>query len=149
MSHITLKAPCPSPFAAALGKFERELPPIFRMQFLAPLDDAHALVFEGRMSEIWHRPFWVVPLLYVLAWANILFPETGRDIQAGLRVEMRRGKDGVAGHWWERSFAVRTPRQFNALMVYDPAVDAVTERMGPGGFIQIAWNVIFLSPCAD
>lgn len=94
------------------------------------------------METIWHRPRWIRPLLGLLTWWAILFPETGNDVPAEMLVTAGRDRHGRPCQVWQRSFAFeQRQRHFNAVKVYDARRRAVVERLGPGGMIQIPWHV--------
>lgn len=136
--------PMLSPFEAVLDK--SVLPTVFQEQFLLSVESAYTVQFEGRMNRIWHRPAWLGPVFRLLARFNILFAETGRDVAASMRIIGGRDGQHQPLHRWNRTFTFTPPRYFNAVMTYDTRRKAVTEYMGPGGFIQMMWNVNFLAP---
>ncbi|HVS07356.1 MAG TPA: DUF4166 domain-containing protein [Candidatus Dormibacteraeota bacterium] len=71
----------------------------------------------------------------MLAWADILFPETGRDVPVSLTIE----PDGHGGDVWRRTFAFARERRFNATMAYEGS--SVIERLGPRGILQVPWHL--------
>lgn len=87
------------------------------------------------MHQIWRRHGWLRPLFTLLAWADILFPETGRDVPASLTIE----PDGHGGDVWRRTFAFTRERRFNATMAYEGS--SVIERLGPRGMLQVPWHL--------
>lgn len=115
-----------SPFAHVLAA--DTLPPVLRRQFL----DGD-VVLGGSMDTIWHRPRWVRPLLAALARRDVLFPETGTNVAAELRV--------TRDHAWRRTFAFERERRFDAELLWDG--ERVVERTGP---FDLAWDVAFLPP---
>ena len=90
---------------------------------------------DGAMHRIWHRHLWLRPLFRLLAHADIFFPESGRDVPASMIVTS--AKDGVA---WRRTFWFSKTRHFNATMTYG-ATAGLSERVGPGGLIEVPWHV--------
>lgn len=134
-----------SPFEPILS--ELSLPVIFQEQFLLSADAPYILVFEGAMDEVWHRPRWLWPFFWALAWFDMLFPETGRNVPASMQIIGGRDKNNLPLHHWHRTFAFPTARRhFNATMSYDPKLQAVTERMGPGSLIHMVWHISFSPP---
>jgi hypothetical protein len=87
------------------------------------------------MHQIWRRHAWLRPLFMMLAWADILFPETGRDVPASMTIE----PDGHGGDVWQRTFAFARERRFNATMVYRGS--SVIERLGPHGMLEVPWHL--------
>jgi hypothetical protein len=91
------------------------------------------------MRRVWHRHHWLKPFFALLAWADIFFPETGNHIPASMVIA--QAPNGVA---WRRTFWFPRVRRFNALMTAE--ADAVLERVGPGGVLEIPWAVRLLQP---
>jgi hypothetical protein len=87
------------------------------------------------MHQIWRRHGWLRPLFTMLAWADILFPETGRDVPVSLTIE----PDGHGGDVWRRSFAFARERRFNATMSYQGS--NVIEHLGPHGILEVPWHL--------
>jgi XapX domain-containing protein len=87
------------------------------------------------MHQIWRRHGWLRPLFTMLAWADILFPETGRDVPVSLTIE----PDGHGGDVWRRTFAFARERRFNATMAFEGS--SVIERLGPRGMLEVPWHL--------
>ena len=93
------------------------------------------------------EPNWLTPLLGVLSWFDILFPETGTNIPARMDIIGGRDKQGRPFQRWNRGFTFpQVFRRFNAIMTYDDDRKSVIEVMGPAGVIQIEWKVAFEPP---
>lgn len=123
-----------SPFAQVLGAYRDRLARPLADQFLGA-DSRHRVRLVGTMHQIWRRHGWLRPLFTILAWADILFPETGRDVPVSLLIE----PDGRGGDVWRRTFAFAHERRFNATMAYEGS--GVIERLGPGGMLQVPWHL--------
>lgn len=137
--------PLNSPFEHVLDKLS--IPPIFQEQFLFSADAPYAILLEGKMNRVWHRPIWLWPVLRFLAWFNILFPETGAGIKAFMQIIGGRDQWGTPFHKWNRTFAFpNIDRFFNAVMIYNTKLQAIAEKMGPAGLIQMLWCVEFFPP---
>jgi hypothetical protein len=136
----------PSPFAKALAGHAAELPPAFREQFLLAPEDQHAMLFEGCMDRVWHRPAWLWPVFWLLTRPNILFPETGADVPATMTIVAGRDGHGQSHQRWDRTFAFRTPRRFDAIMGYDSERGQIVELFGRRELLEIAWDVRFHPP---
>jgi Domain of unknown function (DUF4166) len=87
------------------------------------------------MYQIWRRHGWLRPMFTMLAWADILFPETGRDVPVSLTIE----PDGQGGDIWRRTFAFARERRFTATMVYEGS--DIIERLGRRGMLQVPWHL--------
>lgn len=135
-----------SPFNIALAPYADTLPPaLYEQYFVSPLTP-YRIILEGQMEKVWHRPRWLKPFFYPLAWAKILFPETGEQVPAQMIVTGVRDKMGAAAQTWHRTFIFPPIRRFNALMAYDPIRDCVVEWLGPFQMLCMAWEITFHPP---
>ncbi len=123
-----------SPFAPVLGPYRDRLAKPLADQFLGA-DRHHRVRLTGTMHQIWRRHGWLRPLFTMLAWADILFPETGQDVPVSLTIE----PDGHGGDVWRRTFAFARERRFTATMAYEGS--SVIERLGPRGMLQVPWHL--------
>jgi hypothetical protein len=135
-----------SPFSTILEPHFVILPPAFREQFFLDPDAPYSLVFEGVMDHVWHRPRWLWPFFWALAQIDALFPETGRDISARMVMSAGRDPDGGPIQYWQRTFAFRTVRRFNAITGYDAGLGRAVEWIGPRRMLQFVWDVCFEAP---
>lgn len=123
-----------SPFAPVLGSYRDRLAKPLADQFLGA-DRRHRVRLVGTMHQIWRRHGWLRPLFTMLAWADILFPETGRDVPVSLTIE----PDGHGGDVWRCTFAFAHVCRFNATMAYRGS--SVIERLGPRGMLEVPWHL--------
>ncbi|GHO92677.1 hypothetical protein KSF_027250 [Reticulibacter mediterranei] len=135
-----------SPFFPVLARVRDDLPEVLRDQYLVRPTDPYRVVFEGSMDQIWHRPFWLWPVLRVCACFDILFPEQGKDIGASMMVEGQYDERGGGAQTWNRTFQFRHPRHFNATMRFDLRQARVVEHMAPLGLLEVVWNVRYEKP---
>jgi hypothetical protein len=98
------------------------------------------------MERIWHRPAWLWPVFWLLTRPNILFPEVGTDVPAKMTIVAERDGHGQPCQRWDRTFAFRTPRRFDAVMGYDPERGQIVELFGRRELLEIAWEVRFHPP---
>lgn len=133
-----------SPFTSVLK--DAHLPTAFQHQFLASVDEPCDTVLEGQMDQVWHRPRWLWPLLWLAARFDILFPEVGSQIPATMIVRGERDGAQRPRQQWLRTFAFPTLRHFNAIMAYDDTLGCVVEFMGPGRALRVQWEVRFEPP---
>lgn len=133
------------PFARSFENLT-DLPEAFREQFLQPPDCGYQVSLEGTMRRVWHRPFWLRPLLSALARVQMLFPEEGADIPARLALTcVRRGNHVV--QVWDRAFTFpRVTRRFYAEVTRDRRSGAVVERFAFRGCLELRWTVTFEPP---
>ena len=135
-----------TPFSFGLEPYIEQLPLTFREQFLLAPDAGYQVKFEGQMERIWHRPRWLWPFFYALAWADMLFPEVGENVPATMVIAAGFDTNGQPYQTWQRTFEFTTPRRFNAVMAYDSTRNRVVEWMGPAKLLQITWEVAFDPP---
>lgn len=136
-----------SPFEPVLGGRDINLPKVFQKQFLSSVDNDIDIILAGKMDKVWHRPAWLRPFFWLLAWPNILFPETGSNIPCEMIIIGRRDKNGQAFQKWNRTFHFdKKKRYFNAIMMFDEKRQAVMERFGSVKFLVVLWEIEFISP---
>lgn len=133
-----------SPFAEALGGID-DLPKQFADQFLLNAGCNEAVLVEGTMSRVWHRPFWIVPGLWLLSRLDMLFPDTGENVPVVMKITAF-ARAGRTIQVWDRSFTFPRQRRFIADVSYDPNIQAITERFGIGGRLELQWRVRFKAP---
>jgi len=133
-----------SPFEQDLGS--KDLPEVFRQQYLYSVDEPYTVIFEGDADRVWHKPQWLTPFFWILTWFQIFFPETGEKIPTQLHIIGGRDSLNKPFHKWNRTFRFKRDRYFNAVMTYDDGMGAVIEKMGLFGIIQIFWKMEFLAP---
>lgn len=98
------------------------------------------------MDRIWHRPAWLWPIFWLLTRPSILFPEVGIDVPATMLIVAGRDRRGQPCQRWDRTFAFRTPRRFDAVMGFDPERGQVVELFGRRELLEITWDVHFHPP---
>jgi hypothetical protein len=133
-----------TPFTKALFAWADSLPAPLRRQFLDPPRET-GFRMKGRMSRVWHRPFWIWPFLWMASQVNMIFAEGGRDVPVRLivRQDLAGGRPVQS---WRRAFRFgRTRRSFDATITCDDQ-GVVLERMGPFSMLELAWAVGFDAP---
>lgn len=122
------------------------LPPAFQKQYLISVDSGQVAHFDGISQRVWHRPFWLWPFFWLLAHFDILFPETGTDIPATMKLTGARDAKGQPYHRWDRTFFFATPRYFKAIMAYDNQQKCVVEHFTPLNLLSMVWQFSFTAP---
>lgn len=119
-----------SMYKRALGADFARLHPKIQRRFGFTSADGIAMVGTGVMERIWHGPLYTLPFLAVGAWRRILFPEQGRDIP--FRIENYAFVDefGRETVTWIRTFQTRTPRRFDAYMIFSEERRCVVDYLG-------------------
>lgn len=133
-----------SPFETVFA--QDSLPAAFQKQYLISVDSGQMAFFDGISTRVWHRPFWLRPFFWVLSFFDILFPETGTDIPATMRLTGRRDAQGQPYHNWDRTFSFAKPRYFKAVMAYDSNWNCVVEHFTPLHILSMAWDINFTAP---
>jgi len=124
----------------------KDLPEVFQQQYLYSVYEPYTIIFEGNADRVWHRPRWLTPFFWFLTWFQIFFPETGENIPTQLHIVGGRDFSNRPFHKWNRTFHFKREGYFNSVMAYDEKMEAVIEKMGLFGIIQIFWKMEFLPP---
>lgn len=134
-----------SPFQKIFSQ-SQDTPQAFSDQFLVSANVNESTILDGTL-DIWYRPAWLKLLFWLLETAGILISEQGEKIPTILQVEARRGKDGEALHYWNRTlqYGNRT-RSFNTILAYSDEIDAVVDYVGHNGFAYLVWIAEFQPP---
>jgi len=138
---IEVAGPPRSPVAVALGPLADALPEVFRRQFLVGAPQGAAVLLEGEMSRIWHRPRWLQPLLRVLSRAQIAVPEAGTDIPARVVIRSTPGRTSTAVHLWERAFRLHRVTRFRSRLAFDHHRAELIEWLGHPALFGIVWGL--------
>ena len=120
----------PSIYQRALGADFARLHPQIQRRFGFDSADGVASVGTGVMEEVWHGPLYTLPFLYVGAWRRIMFPEQGCDVP--FTIENHAYRDGLGRETvtWIRRFGTRTPRRFDAYMIYSESRGCIVDYLG-------------------
>ena len=135
-----------APFTPLFKKVGNDFPSAFQYQFLHSVDETTYVMLEGEMDKVWHRPTWLWPLFWILSWFDILFPETGTNIPASMKIIGGRDKYNQPFQRWNRTFTFKKSRYFNATMAYDEKQQCIVEWLGPINITQIVWDIQFQPP---
>lgn len=133
-----------SPFESVFA--QDNLPPAFQRQYLLSVDSDQMAFFDGNSDRVWHRPAWLWPFFWFLSLFNIIFPETGTNIPATMRLTGRRDAQGQPYHNWDRTFRFAIPRYFKAVMAYDQKRQCVVEHFTPMHLLSMVWDLRFTAP---
>jgi hypothetical protein len=117
-------------YEQALGEKFRLLHPRIQERFGFSSRDNRACVGTGTMDEIWHGPLYTMPFLYVGSWRRIMFPERGRSVPFTIRNYSYIDQFGRETITWIRNFATRTPRRFDAYMIFSQQRQLIVDYLG-------------------
>lgn len=117
-------------YQRALGDDFNKLHPKIQERFGFGSGDHIASIGKGVMETVWHGPFYTLPFLYVGAWRRILFPEQGTNIPFTVENYAYLDQYGRETVTWIRRFETRTPRRFDAYMVYSDLSRRVVDYLG-------------------
>lgn len=117
-------------YQLALGRDFERLHPEIRRRFGFSSADAVASIGRGTMEEVWHGPPWTLPFLVLGSWRSILFPERGRDVPFEIHNYAYVDSYGRETVTWIRRFRTRTPRRFDAYMIYSRERGRIVDYLG-------------------
>jgi hypothetical protein len=89
------------------------------------------------MRRVWHRPWWLTPLLWLAGHAGMLFAEQGRNVPVSLTITGSRDGAGRPVQRWSRRFRFRTVRRFDTFVSYDAERGLIVDRVGPGRLLAM------------
>ncbi len=119
-------------YELALGDATEALHPKVRDRYSVSPDDDSLGVGRGEMHV--SRGTHVLPVLSLLARANLLFPETGRDVPFTVETVAYRTAGGHPAMTTRREFDFpRRRRRFDSVTVYDERRDRLFDFLGRGG----------------
>jgi hypothetical protein len=122
-----------SPFLHAIDWSGK--PEAMRRQFLVAPGERVRL--EGTMRRVWHRPWWLSPLLWFAAQAGMLFPEQGAGVPVKLTITGSRDSSGRPVQRWSRQFRFRKVRRFDTYVSFDAERALIIDRVGPGRILAM------------
>jgi hypothetical protein len=114
----------------ALGSDFSRLHPEIQKRFGFSSRDGIAMVGAGIMDEVWHGAAYTMPFLYIGAWRRIMFPESGRHIPFQIENYAYVDELGRETVTWIRTFHTRTPRRFDAYMIYSKERRRIVDYLG-------------------
>jgi len=117
-------------YEEALGEKFKLLHPRIQERFGFNSNDKLASIGTGVMEKVWHGAFYTMPFLYVGSWRRIMFPEQGHSIPFTIRNYAYLDKYGRETVTWIRNFETRTPRRFDAYMIYSQQRGKIIDYMG-------------------
>jgi hypothetical protein len=82
------------------------------------------------MDEIWHGPPYTLPFLYVGSWRRIMFPESGKQVPFSIENYAFLDSFGRETVTWIRRFKTKTPRRFDAYMIYSQNRGRIVDYLG-------------------
>lgn len=117
-------------YEQALGEKFKLLHPRIQERFGFNSNDKLASIGTGVMEKVWHGAFYTMPFLYVGSWRRIMFPEQGQAIPFMIRNYAYVDEYGRETVTWIRNFETRTPRRFDAYMIYSQQRGKIIDYMG-------------------
>ncbi|HWS72193.1 MAG TPA: DUF4166 domain-containing protein [Thermoanaerobaculia bacterium] len=117
-------------YQRAMGAEFGKLHPEIRKRFGFGSEDGIASIGSGVMETIWRGPFWTLPFLYVGSVRRIMFPEHGHDVPFTIENYAYRDRFGRETVTWIRKFRGRTPRRFDATMIFSEQRNRVVDYLG-------------------
>jgi len=122
--------PLSSIYKKVLGSDFNRLHPKIQERFGFSSRDRVACIGRGVMEELWHGRPYTLPFLYVGSWKRIVFPERGKEVP--FYIENYAFGDGFGRETvsWIRKFQTKTPRRFDAYMIYSDERGKIVDYLG-------------------
>jgi hypothetical protein len=117
-------------YQRAMGAEFGKLHPEIRKRFGFGSEDGIASIGTGVMETIWRGPFWTLPFLYLGSVRRIMFPEHGHDVPFTIENYAYRDGFGRETVTWIRRFRGRTPRRFDATMIFSEQRNRIVDYLG-------------------
>ena len=117
-------------YEQALGDKFKLLHPRVQERFGFNSKDKLASIGNGVMEKVWRGKPFTLPFLYVGSWRRIMFPERGKGIPFTVRNYAYLDPFGRETVTWIRNFETRTPRRFDAYMIYSQQRGCIVDYLG-------------------
>lgn len=117
-------------YQKALGSEFKRLHPKIQERFGFSSTDRVACIGRGMMDEIWHGRLYTLPFLYVGSWRRIMFPERGKQVPFSIENYAFIDPFGRETVTWIRRFKTKTPRRFDAYMIYSNDRGRIVDYLG-------------------
>ena len=117
-------------YERVLGKDFERLHPQIQKRFGFDSASGAASIGRGVMQRLWHGAAYTLPFLYVGAFRRIMFPEQGKDVPFTIRNYAYVDEYGRETITWVRNFQTRTPRRFDAYMIYSEKRKCIVDYLG-------------------
>jgi len=115
----------------ALGSDFARLHPKIQERFGFSSGDRMASIGTGVMEEVWLGKPYTLPFLWLGAWRNIMFPQSGRNVP--FTIENYAYRDGFGREtvtWVRKYFFPERLRRFDATMIYSQSRNRVVDYLG-------------------
>ena len=127
------------PFEKILGNDINQLTPLVRDHFL---QTPGVRRYKGRMDNVWLKKGcwgWIIEnTLRIINVKNILFANSGENIEFELINEVKNYTDGSVTMKWSRTFYFPANTQrFDALMIFNPQSDVILDKLGTTGDMEV------------
>jgi hypothetical protein len=117
-------------YQRAMGSDFDKLHPQIQRRFNLHSGSGIAAVGSGVMEQLWHGAPYTLPFLYIGTWRSIMFPERGQNVPFTIQNYAYRDPLGRETVTWVRTFATRTPRRFDAYMIYSEERQCIVDYLG-------------------
>jgi hypothetical protein len=117
-------------YEEALGDKFKLLHPRIQERFGFSSKDGGGSVGRGVMDKVWRGKLFTLPFLYIGSWRRIMFPERGSNIPFTVRNYAYVDPFGRETVTWIRNFETRTPRRFDAYMIFSQQRGCIVDYLG-------------------
>ncbi len=135
-----------SPFDKFFTPSIKQVPEVFRKQFLLTPENGNKIIFEGIMEEVWHKPKIFKPLFWLMGKLGFFIPYTGENIAARVEIIAEVDKNKQVVHKFKRNFFFPKPTSFNSIMFYDHEKEELAEMLGPFNILYFTWEAAYIAP---
>jgi hypothetical protein len=117
-------------YEQALGEKFKQLHPRIQERFGFSSKHQRASIGTGIMDKVWRGKLFTLPFLYLGSWRRIMFPERGTQIPFTVRNYAFLDPFGRETITWIRNFQTRTPRRFDAYMIFSQQRGCIIDYLG-------------------
>jgi len=122
------------------------IPVPFVEQFLYGEHLPFGMKLVGVMHRIWHRPWFLSPLFWMLGKVGILVPHNAENVPTSLVVRPGRNELDGLFHVWDRTLTFGRPVRFRTTIIYDASIGKVVDLVGPKNLLYMVWEAKFHPP---
>lgn len=117
-------------YEQVLGEQFKRLHPRIQERFGFSSRDNVACIGTGTMDQVWHGAFYTLPFLYIGSWRQIMFPEQATSVPFTIRNYAYADEYGRETVTWIRNFGTKTPRRFDAYMIFSQQHSRIVDYLG-------------------
>jgi hypothetical protein len=117
-------------YQRVLGADFDRLHPRIQERFGFTSASKRAAIGRGTMDDVWHGRVYTLPFLYLGAWRNIMFPESGQNVPFQIENWAYADSLGRETVTWLRTFHTKRTRRFDAYMIHSESRGLIVDYLG-------------------